>query len=197
MDIKGEIQLIDELELRETITTHPFGNFAEQINRVTIVKYENGPRVDINREKGEVTLFLTGSERTKSNFRYILLHELGHVFDILDPGFLYTTEARKSLSNNQNKLIFVTDLWNTYIDGRLHRKKLFEFSDSPENRLSIFCKKTITLDSIDSYIEEMACRLGSMDLDFEKSRRLIGQVWCSPYGSLTYPFFFEQHDSFY
>jgi len=65
------------------------------------------------------------------NYQYILSHEFGHVYDRMDLGFQYSIEARRSLNENRNKLVFVTDLWNTYINGRLDKLGLFEFDKPP------------------------------------------------------------------
>ena len=72
---------------------------------------EGEPRVDLD-SADVVILRLSGREGANPNFRYILHHEFGHVYDRMDPAFQHTLETRRSLNDDRNKLVFVTDLWN-------------------------------------------------------------------------------------
>jgi hypothetical protein len=130
-----------------------------------------------------------------TNYRYILFHEFGHICDRLDPLFGYNLELRKELSRevNSDRKIFITDLWNVYIDGRLFKDDLFEFPKPPDKRIDPHCKKLINIDTIDSYLEEISCRFGSMGFELNESQRLLNEVWNSGFGSLTYSFFDEQY----
>ena len=58
--------------------------------------------------------------------------------------------------------------------------------------VKIYClalDKIITIDSVESYIEELTCRQYRMGAPLERSRELLKRVWNSPHGTLTYQLF--------
>jgi len=179
--------------LKEVSTRHPFGEYARPIRRMELRRDENGPRIDLD-AADNVVLRLSGWEGESPNFRYILHHEFGHVYDRMDPVFQYSLEARLCLNEDRDKLEYVTDLWNTYIDGRLDRLGLFEFSRPPEKARCFSLGKNITIDSVESYIEAIACRYIRMGVPLEGLIELLKRVWSSPHGTLTYPFFFACYE---
>ena len=187
--ITGVSDLLHETELlKEVAAHHPFGEYFRPIRCVELRCDENGPRIDLSSDD-RVILHLSGSEKTSPKYGYILHHEFGHVYDRMDPAFQYSLEARLCLNGDQNKLVFVTDLWNTYIDGRLDKLGLFEFSQPPEEIHCFALDRIIIVDSVESYIEEIACRFFSLGAPLERSRELLERVWNSPHGTLTYPSF--------
>ena len=187
--ITGETALLAETEpLKEIANRHPFGEYARPIRCVELRRDEGGPCIVLD-TADKVILRLSGREGASQNFRYILHHEFGHVYDRMDPAFQYTLEARRSLDDDRNKRVFVTDLWNTYIDGRLNRLGLFQFDQPPMTVHCFALGKILTIDSVESYIEELACRHFGMGAPLERSRELLERVWNSPHGTLTYPFF--------
>lgn len=194
--ITGDTDLLAETgPLEEVAARHPFGAYARPIRCVELLRDEDGPRIDLD-SADKVILHLSGWEGTSPKFRYILYHEFGHVYDRMDPTFQHTLEARRYLNDDRNKLIFVTDLWNTYIDGRLDGLGLFQFSQPPEKILCFALGKTITIDSVESYIEELACRHYGMGPPLERSRELLKRVWNSPHGTLTYQFFSARYEEY-
>jgi len=147
-------------------------------------------------DQGVVYLYLSNSVKKRSNYRYILFHEFGHICDRLDSLFGYNLKLRNELNRegNSDRKTVITDLWNVYIDGRLFKADLFEFPKPlSKPSYSFYCKKLINIDTIDSYIEEISCRFGSMGFDLNESQRLLNKVWNSGFGSLTYSFFDEQY----
>ena len=195
MEITDERELLSEdVPLEEIIKNHPFGNYEDQIRQIKVVASSNGPRIDIT-DQGVVYLYLSNSVKKRSNYHYILFHEFGHICDRLDSLFGYNLKLRNELNRegNSDRKIFITDLWNVYIDGRLSKTDLFEFPKPPDKRIDPHCKKLINIDTIDSYIEEISCRFGSMGFDLNESKRLLNEVWNSGFGSLIYSFFDEQY----
>ena len=151
LKIAGDSDLLQEtVLLKEVVARHPFGEYFRPIRCVELRCDENGPRIDLSSDD-RVILHLSGSEKTSPKYGYILHHEFGHVYDRMDPAFQYSLEARLCLNGDQNKLVFVTDLWNTYIDGRLDKLGLFEFSQPPEKIHCFALDRIIIVDSVESY----------------------------------------------
>lgn len=192
--IIGEVDLLNETDtLKEIATRHPFGEYAQTIKSVELFHTKNVTSIDVD-ETNKVLLYLTGEEKLSNRYRYILLHEFGHVYDRFDPAFAYTLDMRLSLNMDRDKLYFVTDLWNAYIDGRLDNLNLLEFEQPPEEVISIRHKKSIIINSNYGNIEELACSNCRMDMNLEDLRKLFWRVWRSPAGTLTYSSFFECYE---
>jgi len=128
----------DHSVLKRVIKTHPFSaNLYQQIHSITVSEDNSkipNPRVNLNHETCEVILYLDPLLYQRSNYEYILYHELGHVADRLNPKFAYLEELKSSLSDHERYDLMT--VWNLYIDSRLNHYGLFQLG---ENDRGGFC----------------------------------------------------------
>ena len=129
----------DHSVLKRVIKIHPFSaNLYQQIHDITVSEDDSeiaSPRVNFNHETCEVILYLDPLLYQRSNYEYILYHELSHVADRLNPNFAYSEELKSSLSDHERYALM--EVWNLYIDSRLNHFGLFQLG---ENDRGVYCR---------------------------------------------------------
>lgn len=133
MEISDRNNLIpDHSVIERVVKTHPFfSDFWFQIKKVTVKPHEEenngGPRIEFDHATHEAILYVAPDTAERSNYEYVLYHEFGHVADRLNTKFGYSDQARFSLSEIEQDNL--KELWNLYIDARLHYNKLFRLDE--------------------------------------------------------------------
>ena len=126
----------DANAIRMAVLEHPLGRHLPRwVARVNVQlhphEWSSGAMIDYCADTRTVTLSLVRRIPCLPEYRYILLHEFTHVADKTDPAFLYSDAKRFSLPDQQQRA--VAELWNIYIDGRLHKMDLFELGECNRN----------------------------------------------------------------
>jgi hypothetical protein len=137
MKIRDPYHLIPDHEMvHRIVKSHPFYPYLpDKIREVKVLPLDHDhnqwPRVEYDQVEQEVKLYVAPNTASRSNYDYILYHEFSHVADRLNPAFGYSDEIRFSLSGNEQ--INVMELWNAYIDARLHHHGLFKLGENDKN----------------------------------------------------------------
>jgi len=181
MKIIDSNNLIPAGVLKQLIKNHPFStNLYQQIHGITVSEDDSGiprPRVNFNHETCEVILYLDPLFDQRSNYKYILYHELGHVADRLNPNFAYSEELKSSLSDHERYALM--EVWNLYIDARLHHYGLFQLGRNDKN---IYCringKLQIAPYSIEGKLLRHISSLRSVKIDNVDS--IVKGIWENP-----------------
>lgn len=186
MEIIDDDNLIPNKDIIEkVIKEHPFyESIDKKINRLIIRKCSNNTEnIDINLENGDVTLCVFEMTFLKTNYNYILYHEIGHIADILNPEFKYSIIKKESLDNLVK--LKLTEIWNVYIDARLNDKNLFDLGADNENVYARINGKMQKLpNSIEGKLIGHISFLESRGL--KNAKQIVENIWYNPNNHLSY-----------
>ena len=163
------------------VNTHPFSsNICQKIQALTVANDDSeivNPRISFNHETLEAILYVVPQLYQFSNYEYILYHELGHVADRLNPKFGYSDVIKSSLSDMEQYGLM--EVWNLYIDARLHHYGLFQLGRNDKN---IYCringKLQIAPYSIEGKLLRHISSLRSAKIDNADS--IVKGIWENP-----------------
>lgn len=116
--------LPQEEPLRQAIVQHPVHpKLGEWLDEVEVAVVERSARIEYDQNKRSAILYLARHLPRRPEYEYILLHELTHVGDRVDPTFAYSHDDRNALAEVAH--LKMMELWNVYIDSRLHHHGKF------------------------------------------------------------------------
>ena len=169
------------------VNTHPFSsNICQKIQALTVANDDSeivNPRISFNHETLGAILYVVPQLYQFSNYEYILYHELGHVADRLNPKFGYSDVIKSSLSDMEQYGLM--EVWNLYIDARLHYHNLFRLDEQEKPTYSM----------INGKLRKLPCTIqGKLmaHVSFIKSRgiteaeRIVKEIWENPEKSISY-----------
>jgi len=181
MEIIDPHNLLPDTEmLLDIVQNHPLGSdLAVQVDTVEVFLSE---RCQIAYECVEteiasrgVRLGLGRSSKYKSNFRYILYHEFGHVVDRSDTLFGYSEEFKESLSESEK--MAVMELWNVAIDARLNCVGLFELG----TKTSCYTRKHGSLqNTVQGKLKGHAVMIENQGVSYDMAMQLLEGWWSNP-----------------
>jgi len=178
----------DYTVIERIVKTHPFScDLWSQIKKVIVKSHEEadngGPRIEFDHDTYETIIYVAPDIAERGNYEYILYHEFGHVADRLSLKFGYSHQARFSLSDIEQ--VNLMELWNLYIDARLHHHNLFRLDEQEKPTYSMINGK---LRKLPCTIQGKLMAHGS----FIKSRgiteaeRIVKEIWENPEKSISY-----------
>jgi len=164
------------------VMTHPLCPYLlDRIREVKVLPIEldshQGPSIAYDQIEQEVKLYVAPNTASKNNYDYILYHEFSHVADRLNPAFGYSDEIMFSLSDTGQ--CNVKELWNVYIDARLHHQGLFKLGDNDKNVHCMINGKLQKLPfSIEGKLMEYTSFLNSRGI--RDAQRIVQEIWDDP-----------------
>ncbi len=179
----------DHSVLHQIIGNHPFSQgLLDEIREVKVLSVEQnrnqGPRIEYDQRKQKAKLYVSSDTSSRINYSYILYHEFSHVADRLNPAFAYSDEIRFSLSDIEQ--LNVMELWNLYIDARLHLHGLFELGENDRN---VYCMIDGKLQKLPFSIEGKLVAHSSFlsSRGIRDAQRIVREIWDNPSLSRSYP----------
>ncbi len=189
MEISDPQNLIpDHSVIERIVKMHPFSSdLWLQIEKVSVKSHEEaddtGPRIEFNHATHETILYVITNMAEKSNFEYILYHEFGHIADRFNPEFGYSDQARYSLTDIEQANLM--ELWNLYIDARLHYHELFRLDEEERPTYSMVNGKLKKLPcTIQGKLMAHVSFLRSRGI--AKAERIIREIWENPKKPMSY-----------
>lgn len=187
MKIIDPKHLLPSIEcLQKVIDDHPFSpNLGTCIDTIKVVLSEtcNLPKeiIETDLTKRRVTLGLGRSSKDKPDIKYILYHELGHVADRANPHFKYSEDTKRNLLQSEKSALM--ELWNLFIDARLHAVGLLELTAQQ----ICYSKKHGRLPTgVEGKLEGHAVMLENQGIPFEHAMRVVNERWDTPTAMWTY-----------
>jgi hypothetical protein len=189
MEISDPQNLIpDHSVIERIVKMHPFSSdLWLQIEKVSVKSHEEAdvrpPSIKFNHATHETILYVTTNMAEKSNYEHILCHEFGHIADRLNPEFEYSDQVKYSLTDIQQANLM--QLWNLYIDARLHDHELFRLD---EEERPICCM-------VNGKYNKLPCTIQGrlmQDVSFLGSRgianaeRIVREIWENPKKPMSY-----------
>ena len=184
--IDPNMLLPDKQVLQDVVQKHPLhSNLAGHVETVEVFLSERFeiPHECIETEAADhkVRLGLGRSSINKTNFRYILYHEFGHVADRLRPEFKYSEQLKASLSDSEK--MAVMELWNLSIDARLNMVGLFDLGILRD----CYSKKHGWLPStVQGKLQGHAVMLENQGIPYDTAMKLAEDCWSNPPHTWTY-----------
>jgi len=173
----------DHSVLHRIVESHPlFSDLLDGIREVRVLPIDQhlnqGPRVEYDQGKREAKLYVASDTARRNDFCYILYHEFSHVADRLNPAFGYSDEVRFSLSDTEQ--LNVRELWNVYIDARLHHHSLFELGENDRNIYRKINGKPQKIPfSIEGKLIKHSSFLSSRGI--REAQRIVQEIWDNPH----------------
>lgn len=171
----------NESVINDVIASHP-GSHAIK-SAITSIIVREADAESINLDGTTLTLYLQESSGRRENFRYVLYHEFYHIVDRLNLKFEYYDDIKHSLTPIEQ--LNLMELWNLFIDARLHKRGLFELD---ENDKGLYGTVNGRLQKIPFTIEGKQLR----HISFLASRgvvdaeELVREIWANPPTVITY-----------
>jgi hypothetical protein len=137
----------DRSEFEKIVSNHPFLKGLDR--KISNVELEKAERPSVMVEGMEVILFLPKYQVVNDTVIYVLHHEFGHVADRFNEAFQYSETERSSLSAKKYWLENFLELWNVFIDSRLHAVGLFRLYGLSQISMKIDGKRRIVDRSIE------------------------------------------------
>lgn len=131
MKILDYQNLVDPSLLEAVAKKHPlYSDIASEINILYVQEKDHrGIRIEMDTSRN-VTLTIHPIIRPNERDKYILYHEFGQIADRFNLYFRYSHNRRLALSQAQEECFF--QLWNVYIDVRLHQHGVFRLPPGGE-----------------------------------------------------------------
>ena len=184
MKILDYQNLVDPGLLQHIAKHHPLNSdIASQIDILHVQEKDHiGIRVEMDRSYS-VTLTIHPIIRPSERDMFILYHEFGHIADRLNPTFNYDQQRRLNLSQAQEECF--VQLWNVFIDARLHHHSLFCLPSAGEVDIVVDgIKYRLPRTEISTYLLEACAHLSQRGI--RKPGALITDIWNNPQRFLTF-----------
>jgi hypothetical protein len=182
MDIIDPHELIpNKSVINEVIMSHPCCHVM--MPAITNIHVEKAETESIIVQGATITLFLQECSSRRDNFRYVLFHELYHVADRLNPEFEFDDNVKQTLATIEGQNLM--ELWNLFIDARLHKLGLFELD---ENDRGLYGTVNGKLQEIPFTIEGKQLRHISFlaSRGVPEAENLVRRIWTNPPTKFTY-----------
>lgn len=169
--------------------SHPFDDsLVTKISQIIVrlserigIAQEN---IETDENKGEVFLGVGKSTHLKKDYNSILYHEFGHVADRMDAKFQYSEDLKSELSESEQ--ICVMELWNVYINSRLHTVGLYTSSGSKCRGTLNGVRQTFP-GTIEGDLMVHMATLEREGFSYKCAKEIIEAIWKYPNKPLTYP----------
>lgn len=183
MKINDPDRIVPDYEaLRVVVENHPLSaSLVDSVLELNIeeitYKLSSPARIDYQPEAKLVILQMTREVPCLPEYRYILLHEFTHIIDRINPSFHFSTTKKDELAAMEQ--VKLEEIWNVYIDSRLHALGLFQLGEMDRN---INCVENGHLKLIPFTIEGKMLR----HISFLRSRglsnaaSLVKDIWNNP-----------------
>lgn len=184
MKILDYQNLVDPGLLEHITRQHPFyPDMASEINILYVQEKDHrGIRIEMD-QSANVTLTIHPIIRPSERDKYILYHEFGHIADRLNPDFGYDQERRLHLSQAQEECF--VQLWNVFIDARLHLHGLFRLPSGGEVDIVVDgIKYRLPRTEVSTYLLEACAHLSQRGI--RKPGALVTDIWNHPTRFLTF-----------
>jgi hypothetical protein len=175
--------------LLHTVTKHHplYSDLASEINILYVQEKDHcgircGIRIEMD-QSANVTLTIHPIIRPSERDKYILYHEFGHIADRLNPYFGYNHEKRLNLSQAQEECFM--QIWNVFIDARLHHHGLFRLPPGGEVDIVVDgTKYRLPRTEVSTYLLEASAHLSQRGI--RKPGALVTGIWNYPTRFLTF-----------
>lgn len=184
MKILDYQNLVDSELLGAIARQHPFyPGVASEIGILYVQeKDQRGIRIEMD-QSANVTLTIHPIIRPNARDKYILYHEFGHIADRLNPDFGYNHQRRQNLSQGQEECFI--QLWNVFIDARLHHHGLFRLPPGGEVDIVVDgIKYRLPRTEVSTYLLEACAHLSQRGIG--KPGALVTGIWNHPSRFLTF-----------
>ncbi|WP_034621430.1 hypothetical protein [Desulfovermiculus halophilus] len=185
MKIVDYQNLVDPDLLHWVAKRHPLNpDIASEIPLLYVQeKDQRGIRIEMDHRSGNVTLTIHPIIRPTKRDEYILYHEFGHIADRLNPDFRYNQDRRLALSRSQEECFL--QIWNVFIDARLHHHGLFCLPQGGEVDIVVDgIKYRLPRSEISTYLLEACAHLSQRGV--RKPGALLTDIWNNPERHLTF-----------
>jgi len=176
--------LPQEEPLRQAIAKHPLHpNLGEWLDEVSVAVVERGAKIEHDRNNRAAILHLARHMPLLPEYEYILLHELTHVGDRVDPSFAYSEDDRHSLSDFAK--LKMMELWNVYIDSRLHHHGKFVLGEQDKG---VYCTINGKAQMAPYSIEgKLLCHISLLkSTGMPEAEKTVREIWRCPDRRLTF-----------
>lgn len=184
MKILDYQNLVDPGLLQHIAKHHPLNSdISSEIDILYVQEKDHrGIRIEMDRSCN-VTLTIHPIIRPSERDMFILYHELGHIADRLNPTFNYNQERRLHLSQAAEECF--VQLWNVFIDARLHHHGLFRLPTAGEVDIAVDgIKCRLPRTEISTYLLEACAHLSQRGI--RKPGALVTDIWNNPKRFLTF-----------
>ena len=184
MKIVDYQNLVDPGLLEWIAKQHPlYSDIGSEIKLLYVQEKDHrGIRIEMD-HTGNVTLTIHPILRPTQRDEYILYHEFGHIADRLNPSFRYDQDRRLRLSHAQEECFL--QLWNVFIDARLHRHGVFCLPSGGEVDISVDnVTYRLPRSEISTYLLEACAHLSQRGIP--KPGALVTDIWNHPERFLTF-----------
>jgi hypothetical protein len=170
------------------VASHPFDNsLVSKISQIIVQRSERlgiaQENIETDENKGKVVLRVGKSTHLKKNYNSILYHEFGHVADRINEKFQYSEELKSELSESERSCVM--ELWNVYINSRLHAVGLYTPSVSKCIGTLNGIRQTFP-GTIEGDLMVHMATLEREGFSYKCAKELIEGVWEHPNIPLTY-----------
>lgn len=176
--------LPNEEIFRQVIAQHPVHpKLGEWLEEVCVAVVEQGTSIEYDSNKRSAILHLAEHTPQLPEYEYILLHELTHVGDRVDPSFAYSEECRHSLADVLE--LKMMELWNIYIDSRLHHHGKFVLGEQDKG---VYCTINETFQMAPFSIEGKLLRHMSFlrARGMPEAEKAVREIWRCPDRKLSF-----------
>lgn len=173
-----------EEPLRQAIGQHPVHpKLGEWLDEVNVAVVERGAKIEHDPNKRSAILYLARDMPQLPEYEFVLLHELTHVGDRVDPAFAYSEDDRNALADVAK--LKMMELWNVYIDSRLHHHGKFVLGEQDKG---VYCtingKVQMAPYSIDG---KLLCHTSFLkSRGMPEAEKTVRQIWRCPDRRLTF-----------
>jgi hypothetical protein len=184
MKILDYQNLVDPGLLEAVAKNHPlYSDIASEINILYVQEQDHrGIRIEMDPARN-VTLTIHPIIWPNERDRYILYHEFGHIADRFNPYFRYSHDRRLALSQTQEECF--VQLWNVYIDARLHHHGVFRLPPGGEVDIKVDgINYRLPRTEISTYLLEACAHLSQRGI--RKPGALVTDIWNHPQRFLTF-----------
>jgi hypothetical protein len=184
MKILDYQNLVDPNLLQLVAKEHPLNSDIASDIKILYVreKDERGIRIEMD-DKRNVTLTIHPIIRPTDRDIYILYHEFGHIADRLNPAFGYNHNKRLQFTQDQEDAFL--QLWNLFIDSRLHYHNLFCLPRGGEIDILVdTIRYRLPRTQINTYLLEACLHLSQRGI--RRPGNLVTDIWNHPNRFLTF-----------
>lgn len=184
MKILDYQNLVDFRLLQQVAKQHPlYSDMASEIDILYVQEKDHrGIRIEMDRACN-VTLTIHPIIRPSERDVYILYHEFGHIADRFNPDFHYDHNRRMALSQAEQECF--VQLWNVFIDARLHHHGLFRLPSGGEVDIKVDgITYRLPRTEISTYLLEACAHLSQRGI--RKPGALVTDIWNNPQRFLTF-----------
>ncbi len=176
--------LQQEEPLRQAIARHPVHpKLGEWLEEIYIAADERSARIEYDPNKRSAILHLARHMPHLPEYEYVLLHELTHVGDRVDPSFAYSEDARHCLAKFAK--LKMMELWNVYIDSRLHYHGKFVLGEQDKG---VYCMINGRSQMAPYSIEgKLLCHISLLQsTGMPEAEKTVREIWQCPDRRLTF-----------